>query len=132
MSTTGIGVRIDHFALPARDADWSARFLATLLGDVPTRPEGPDGDMTSVRLDHGALLLYMTAPAAEVHRGHVALRVDPDRFAHVVDELRERDLPFGNDPSDQANGETSDPLCDGGRRVYFTDPDGHLIEIVTG
>jgi catechol 2,3-dioxygenase-like lactoylglutathione lyase family enzyme len=123
------GVQIDHFALPCRDADWSARYLATLLGDVEARPAGPDGDMCEVVLDHGATLLYMTAP--EVARGHVALRVDADRFAHVVEELAERAVPFGNDPSDQRNGRTDDGLGSAGR-VYFTDPDGHLIEIVTG
>lgn len=123
------GVQIDHFALPARDADWSARYLATLLGDVAAQPAGPDGDMCAVQLDHGASLLYLTSP--EVARGHVALRVDADRFAHVVEELGERDVPFGNDPDDQANGRTDDRLGSVGR-LYFTDPDGHLIEIVTG
>lgn len=129
VSSAPAGVRIDHFALPARDADWSARYLATLLGDIETRPEGPDGDMTSVLLDGGASLLYMTA--AEVHPGHVALRVDADRFTRVVDELRNRRVPFGNDPEAPDNGRTADPLGGGGR-VYFPDPDGHLIEIVTG
>jgi catechol 2,3-dioxygenase-like lactoylglutathione lyase family enzyme len=127
MSTTG--VRIDHFALPARDADWSARCLATLLGDVEARPAGPDGDMCELLLDHGASLLFMTAP--QVPRGHVALRVDAGRFDHVVAELRERGVPFGNDPEDQQNGRTEDCLGEAGR-VYFADPDGHLIEIVTG
>ena len=122
-------VRIDHFALPARDADWSARYLATLLGDVETRPDGPDGDMISVLLDGGVTLLYMTAP--EVHVGHVALRVDAERFARVVDELRARRVPFGNDPEAPDNGLTSDVLGEAGR-VYFPDPNGHLIEIVTG
>jgi catechol 2,3-dioxygenase-like lactoylglutathione lyase family enzyme len=123
------GVRIDHFALPARDADWSARYLATLLGDVEARPAGPDGDMCELLLDHGASLLFMTAP--EVPRGHVALRVDAARFEHAVAELRERSVPFGNDPSDPENGRTDDRLGSTGR-VYFADPDGHLIELVTG
>jgi catechol 2,3-dioxygenase-like lactoylglutathione lyase family enzyme len=124
-----MSVRIDHLALPARDADWSARYLATLLGDVEARPAGPDGDMCELVLDHGTTLLYMTAP--EVAHGHVALRVDADRFAHVVAELGERGVPFGNDPTDQTNGRTDDCLGSAGR-VYFPDPDGHLIEIVTG
>jgi catechol 2,3-dioxygenase-like lactoylglutathione lyase family enzyme len=127
------GVQIDHFALPARDADWSARYLATLLGDVEARPAGPDGDMCELLLDHGATLLYMTVPTTgpEIARGHVALRVDAERFDHVVDELHERAVPFGNDPADPANGRTEDCLGGAGR-IYFSDPDGHLIEIVTG
>jgi catechol 2,3-dioxygenase-like lactoylglutathione lyase family enzyme len=122
--------RIDHVALPARDAGWSAGFLATLLGGVQARPAGPDGDMYEVELDDGTSLLYATAP--EVHLGHVALRVDADRFDHVVAELRERGTAFGNDPAEPDNGRTDDHLGSAGR-VYFADPDGHLIEIlVTG
>lgn len=124
-----MSVRIDHVALPVRDADRSARSLATLLGDLPVRPQGPDGDMAAVDLEHGAMLLCMTAD--EVHPGHVALRVDADRFAAVVAELRERGVPFGNDPAAPDNGRTADDLGEAGR-VYFADPDGHLIEVVTG
>jgi catechol 2,3-dioxygenase-like lactoylglutathione lyase family enzyme len=124
-----VNVRIDHVALPARDADWSARSLATLLGGVPVNAAGPDGDMVSLDLEHGATLLYTTAD--EVHPGHVALRVDPGRFAAVVAELHERGVPFGNDPADPGNGRTDDDLGEAGR-VYFPDPDGHLIEIISG
>jgi catechol 2,3-dioxygenase-like lactoylglutathione lyase family enzyme len=128
-AAAGRSARLDHVALPARDAGWSAGFLATLLGDVEARPAGPDGDMCEVALDDGTSLLYMTAP--EVHRGHVALRVDAARFDHVVAELRERGAAFGNDPADPGNGRTDDCLGSAGR-VYFADPDGHLIEVVTG
>jgi catechol 2,3-dioxygenase-like lactoylglutathione lyase family enzyme len=124
-----VSVRIDHLALPARDADRSARYLATLLGDVAVHPEGPDGDMVSIDLDHGASLLYATTD--EVHTAHVALRVDAGRFAAVVAELRERGVPFGNDPEEPGNGRTDDHLGGAGR-VYFPDPDGHLIEVISG
>ena len=123
-----MSVRIDHLALPARDADWSARSLATLLGGVPVHPAGPDGDMVSLDLDDGASLLYATA--AEVPTAHVALRVDAERFAAVVAELRERGVAFGNDPQEPANGRTDDHLGEAGR-VYFADPDGHLIEVIS-
>ncbi len=61
---------------------------------------------------------------------HVALRVDADRFAAVVAGLRERGVPFGNDPAAPGNGRTDDDLGEAGR-VYFADPDGHLIEVVS-
>jgi hypothetical protein len=41
----------------------------------------------------------------------------------------ERGLPFGNDHADPSNGQTADPLGEAGR-VYFTDPDGHLFELI--
>lgn len=118
---------VDHVALPARDSATSARFLAAVLGDLPFGPEGPDGDMAAVRLDDDAMLLYMDAPATP--KGHVALRIDADRFAGAVAALRERGIPFGNEPAAPDNGATTD--CIGtGSRLYFTDQDGHLIELV--
>nr|WP_232662271.1 VOC family protein [Pseudonocardia sp. TRM90224] len=124
-------IEFDHVALPARDAERSARFLADLLGGVQPRPEGPDGDMSSVPVGDGAMLLYMTVGATDdIPRGHLALRVDPDRFAGVVAGLRERGIAFGNNPAEPENGETTDCLGEAGR-LYFSDPDGHLLEVVT-
>jgi catechol 2,3-dioxygenase-like lactoylglutathione lyase family enzyme len=99
-----------------------------LLGGMSVHPVGPDDDMAAVYLDHDAMLLYMTA--LEVPRGHVALRVDADRFGGAVDWLGARGIAFGNDPGAPNNGETAD--CIGtGSRVYFSDPDGDLIELAT-
>ncbi|MFC4947210.1 VOC family protein [Pseudonocardia sp. GCM10023141] len=118
---------VDHVALPARDSATSARFLAAVLGDLPARQAGPDDDMFAVHLDGDTMLLYMDAP--QTPRGHVALRIDAERFAGAVAALRERGVPFGNDPGAPENGATND--CIGtGSRLYFSDVDGHLIELV--
>lgn len=119
---------VDHVALPARDSVTSAAFLGTVLGDLPSGPTGPDGDMAAVHLDDDAMLLYMDAP--DTPQGHVALRIDANRFAGAVAALLERGIPFGNDPGAPDNGITTD--CIGtGSRLYFSDPDGHLIELVS-
>jgi catechol 2,3-dioxygenase-like lactoylglutathione lyase family enzyme len=121
-------IEIDHVAIAATDSARSARFLADLLGDVVVEPAGPDDDMTALRIGHDATLLYMTAP--HTPRQHLALRVDGARFARAVAGLRARGIPYGNDPAAPENGETADCLGSGGR-VYFSDLDGHLIELVT-
>ncbi|MGI5129267.1 VOC family protein [Pseudonocardia sp. CA-107938] len=122
-------IELDHVALPARSSAVSARQLGDLLGGAPVTPEGPDGDMNAVHVGHRAMVLYMDSPA-EIPRQHLALRVDRALFDGLVAQLTARRIPFGNDPSDQANGRTDD--CIGtGRRVYFADPDGHLLEVVT-
>lgn len=118
---------VDHVALPAHDSAASARLLAAVLGGLPAGPEGPDGDMNAVHLDDDAMLLYMDAPITP--QGHVALRIDADRFIGAVAALRERGIPFGNDPGAPDNGETTDRIG-AGSRLYFADPDGHLIELV--
>jgi catechol 2,3-dioxygenase-like lactoylglutathione lyase family enzyme len=120
-------VAIDHVALPSGDAGRSAQFLAGLLGLADAVPEGPDGDMFGVHLAGGTMVLYMTSPVVVGH--HVALRTTVERFEHLVAGLRRAGVAFGNDPTDQHNGETTDCLGTNGR-VYFRDPDGHLLEVV--
>jgi catechol 2,3-dioxygenase-like lactoylglutathione lyase family enzyme len=118
-------MRIDHVALPARDPEASAWFLTHILGVAPPRPEGPDGDMFSVPLD-GADVLFVAADAVEAH--HMAFNTSEAEFIAVVERLRARGLPFGNDPEQPRNGRVDDPLGGAGR-VYFSDPDGHLFEV---
>jgi catechol 2,3-dioxygenase-like lactoylglutathione lyase family enzyme len=54
--------------------------------------------------------------------------VSADEFVGVVGRLRSMAVPFGNDPDAPTNGLVSDPLGGHGR-VYFLDPDGHVLEV---
>ena len=124
-------IELDHVALRARSSAVSARRLGELLGGARITPEGPDGDMHAVHIGHRAMLLYMDVPAADdVPQQHLALRVDGESFDGLVERLVAQRIPFGNDLEDQRNGRTEDCIGTGGR-VYFADPDGHLLEVVT-
>lgn len=123
-------IELDHVALPARSSAASARRLGELLGGAPVTAQGPDGDMTAVHVGHRAMVLYMDDHAAAIPRQHLALRVDGELFDGLVARLVAQRIPFGNDPSDQRNGRSDDCIGTGGR-VYFDDPDGHLLEVVT-
>jgi catechol 2,3-dioxygenase-like lactoylglutathione lyase family enzyme len=121
--------RIDHVSVPARDPEASAGFLADVLGldrRTAVGPDGPGGDMVRVELD-GAGVLFVADPTGGAPH-HVAFSVPGDAFARVVERLRRRRRPFGNDPEDPANGLTFDPRGSGGR-IYLVDPDGHLFEV---
>jgi catechol 2,3-dioxygenase-like lactoylglutathione lyase family enzyme len=121
-----MSVTFDHVGIPAADPGTSARFLGEILGEGVTTPEGPDGEMVNLSVGHCALT-YFELPAHEPH--HVAFRVTEPVFAGAIQRLRERDMPFGNDPGDPSNGQTSDPLGSRGR-IYFRDPNGHLFELL--
>jgi len=125
-----VSVKIDHLALPATNAEASARWLAEILDLEPPRPDGPDGDIFNVSLGAGsASLLFVTDPSVAGH--HVAFAVTEAQFGAIVNRLRSRNIAFGNEPENPANGETSDPL--GGKgRVYFLDPNGHFFEVAAG
>jgi catechol 2,3-dioxygenase-like lactoylglutathione lyase family enzyme len=120
-------IAIDHVAIPARDPEASSRFLADILGLRPATRVGPDGEMRLLAVGDSGALLYN--PAVTVVGQHVAFGVDEATFARVVDRLRTRQIAFGNDPEEPANMQTADPLGGQGR-VYFSDPDGHLFEVL--
>ena len=83
--------------------------------------------MSRLELGHSGALQYH--PADVVPGQHIAFRVDPESFAAVVARLRERGLPYGNDPEDPANLRADDFLGGHGR-VFFRDPNGHLFEVI--
>ena len=120
--------RIDHLALPARDAEAAARFLGQILGVDAIVPDGPDGDMFNLSLGETDLLFVEADP---VPSQHLAFRVVEPEFRAVVERLSRAGVAFGNDPEDPTNGQTSDPLGSPGR-IYFASPDGHFLEVTVG
>ena len=121
-----VAVSIDHLALPAADAEASARWFAEILGLAAPLPDGPDEDMFNVRLNDRSSVLFVSEPAGPGH--HVAFAVSAAEFTAIVDRLNQRGVDFGNDPEHPTNGRTEDVLGSLGR-VYFRSPDGHLLEV---
>jgi catechol 2,3-dioxygenase-like lactoylglutathione lyase family enzyme len=120
-----MSIAIDHVGIPAADPCAAARFLSEILAEGEITPEGPGGEMASLSIGDGSLTYFGLADH-EPH--HIALRVTAPVLAGAIGRLRQRGVPFGNDPGDPANGRTDDPL--GGRaRIYFHDADGHLFEL---
>ena len=120
-----MSIAIDHVGIPAADPWAAARFLGEILAEGEITPDGPDGETASLSIGDSSLS-YFGLAAHEPH--HIAFRVTGPVLAGATGRLRQRGVPFGNDPGDPANGRTDDPL--GGRaRIYFHDADGHLFEL---
>lgn len=119
-----MAVQLNHTIVAARDPDASAAFLAETLG----LPE-PDhfGPFTVVETANGVSLDFM-AVAGRVHSQHYAFLVTEAEFDEIFGRIQAKG-PFWADPSQSRANEINDN--DGGRGVYFEDPDGHLLEILT-
>ncbi|XKE46535.1 VOC family protein [Halomonas organivorans] len=117
-------IRLDHTIIAARDREASARFLTELLGLPPPRHLGP-----FVVVDVGETQLDFAAAEGEVEPRHFAFRVDEADFDAILARLLERGLPYWADPFHRRPGRIN--RWDDGRGLYFDDPDGHRLEILT-
>jgi catechol 2,3-dioxygenase-like lactoylglutathione lyase family enzyme len=110
----------------SRSKKESARFLADILGLPEPRPFG---HFLVVDLDNEASLDFIDAGDMRFDTQHYAFLIDEDDFDLVFGRLHERKLDYWADPFKKQPGEINQH--DGGRGVYFNDPDGHLLEVLT-
>jgi catechol 2,3-dioxygenase-like lactoylglutathione lyase family enzyme len=118
-------IEFNHTIVWARDSQTSATFLADILGLSAPRRWGP---FVVVTTDNGANIDFMDADG-EINQQHYAFLVGDSDFDEIFGRLRERTLPYWADPAQAQQGEINHH--DGGRGVYFEDPNGHLLEVIT-
>jgi len=119
-----MAVQLNHTIVAARDKRASAAFLADVLGLEPPAPYGP---FAVVELDNDVSLDFMEEE--HVHPRHYAFLVSEEEFDEILGRIRARGLDFWADPFDRHPGEIN--TADGGRGVYWKDPNGHVLEIIT-
>lgn len=120
-----MAVQLNHTIVASHDKHASAAFLAGLLG--LSQPV-PFGHFVGVEVANGVTLDFDDARGVIVPQ-HYAFLVDDDDFDDIFDRIEERNMRFWADPGRTREGEIN--TRDGGRGVYFEDPNGHLLEILT-
>jgi catechol 2,3-dioxygenase-like lactoylglutathione lyase family enzyme len=122
-----MAIAFNHTIVAARDKQESAEFLSELFG-LPTPT--PFGHFQVVTLEHGASLDFADAPTGEeIRPQHYAFLVSDDDFDAIYGKIQSRGLEHWADPQAQRPGEINHKH--GGRGVYFRDPSGHFLEIIT-
>jgi catechol 2,3-dioxygenase-like lactoylglutathione lyase family enzyme len=117
----------NHTIVAARDKRESAEFLTELFGLPSPKPVG---HFMAVTLEHGVNLDYADVPEGEeVRRQHYAFQVSDEDFDAIYAKITSRGLQHWADPRQQRPGEINHNH--GGRGVYFLDPSGHAMEILT-
>jgi catechol 2,3-dioxygenase-like lactoylglutathione lyase family enzyme len=120
-------IEFNHTIVAARDKRESAQFLTELFG-LPDPV--PFGHFMTVTLEHGANLDYAdVSEGEEIRPQHYAFLVSEDDFDAIYGKIQSRALEHWADPRGQRPGEIN--TRDGGRGVYFRDPAGHYLEILT-
>jgi catechol 2,3-dioxygenase-like lactoylglutathione lyase family enzyme len=120
-----MAIQLNHTIVRVRDKAESARFLTEILGlDKPTSY----GPFLIVQVDNEVSLDFAD-DHGPVHPQHYAFLVDESEWDEIFGRIRERGLSYWADPMKKRPGEFN--TNDGGRGVYWEDPNGHFLEIIT-
>ena len=118
-------IELNHTIVPARDKEESARFYERIFGF--TR-EGSLGHFSPVRIPSQSLTLdFDNREHFESH--HYAFKVSEREFDEIFDRIKQEGLAYGSGPRTPSNMEINN--WNGGRGLYFCDPNGHLLELLT-
>jgi len=120
-----MSVQLNHTIVSCRDQQKSAAFLTGILS-LP--PATRFGRFLVVQADNGVSLDFAET-SGQVTAQHYAFLVSEKEFDEALDRIRDQDLKYWADPA--RTQRQSINHRDGGRGVYFEDPDGHLLEIIT-
>ena len=115
---------LNHTIVPSRDKAGSSRFLADILGLGPPRAVS---HFMAVELSNGVTLDY--DDAVEVPAQHYAFLVRDEEFDAIFARVQSNGLTYYADPNHRQANEINHRA--GGRGFYFSDPDGHNMEVFT-
>ncbi|KOG42448.1 VOC family protein [Streptomyces resistomycificus] len=121
-----MSVELNHTIVHARDNRESAEFFANLLDLEITGEWGP---FVAVGLSNGVTLDFATIPADKITPQHYAFLVSEEEFDAAYARIEQRDIEHYADPQQKQPGTINHN--DGGRGVYFMDPAGHAMELIT-
>jgi catechol 2,3-dioxygenase-like lactoylglutathione lyase family enzyme len=120
-----MAVELNHTIVAARDKRAAATFLSDLLGLPAPTPFGP---FLVVNVDNGVSLDFVDT-TDDIHPQHYAFLVSEEDFDTIFGRIKAQQLNYWADPHHQQPGEIN--TRDGGRGVYFDDPNGHVLELLT-
>ncbi len=118
-------ISLNHTIVHVSDKHASAAFYTDVFGLPKATAFGP---FAVVALDNGASL-DLADDHGEVHPQHYAFLVDDAEFDQILDRIQRRRLSYWADPGLRRPGTINHN--DGGKGVYWLDPDGHVLEIIT-
>jgi len=115
---------LNHIIVPAKDKETSAAFLAEILG-VQVQPQW--GPFRPVQTSNGVTLDFVDSK--DVRTQHYAFLVEEKEFDGAFERLKKSGAAFFANHDRSGPGEINHYW--GGRGVYFDDPNGHWMELLT-
>ena len=120
-----MAIELNHTIVPAHDKVASANFFARLLG-LPFE-ESAVGYFAPVRVNDALTLDFADSNNVAIH--HYAFKVSEEEFDAILARIRKEGIVYGSGPYSREDREINHR--GGGRGVYFCDPNGHILELLT-
>jgi len=121
-----MAIILNHTIVPARDKVAAARFFALMFG--LSFDESAVKYFAPVRVNETLTLdFHDDVDRFDIH--HYAFHVSDAEFDAILNRVKEAGLAFGSEPWNLENKELNS--WNGGRGVYFRDPNGHILELMT-
>jgi catechol 2,3-dioxygenase-like lactoylglutathione lyase family enzyme len=117
-------VSLNHTIAYCTDKQASASFLSEILGLPAPTSFGP---FAVVQVANDVSLDFLEE--GPVHPQHYAFLVEEDEFDQIHGRILARGIPYWADPGRTRPQEMN--TNDGGRGLYWLDPDRHILEILT-
>ena len=121
-----MSVELNHTIIHARNGRESAEFLARVVGLEVGIEWGP---FVPVATSNGVTLDFASVPAELITTQHYAFLISEDEFDAALERIQQAGITYYADPHMKQPGEIN--YHHGGRGLYFLDPAGHGMEIIT-
>jgi len=119
-------IKLNHTIVHSLDQRAAAEFFAGVFGLPAPVPFGP---FLGVQVGNEVTLDFLDADGMEIQMQHYAFLVSEREFDEIFSRLKARGVQYWADPGRTQEGSINHHF--GGRGVYFQDPSGHLLEIIT-
>jgi catechol 2,3-dioxygenase-like lactoylglutathione lyase family enzyme len=121
-----MAIHLDHFIVPSRNRVAAARLLANLFG-VQWSETGI-GPFSPVYINDGLTLDFdETTDPFPIH--HYCFRVEEEEFDAIFERIRAAGIRYRSTPHGPVDMQVN--TQHGGRIVYWSEPDGHVWEMLT-
>lgn len=117
-------ITLNHTIVPSHDNVESARFYARIFGFKFVKEWG---HFAVVKVNSTLTLDFQNNENFSTI--HLAFKVSDQQFDAILERIRTDNIKYGSAPNSLENGKTNNN--DGGHGVYFRDPDGHVLELLT-
>ncbi|SEO61141.1 VOC family protein [Nitrosovibrio sp. Nv6] len=117
-------ITLNHTIVPSHDKVESAKFYSRIFGFEYV---GEFSHFTVVKVNDTLSLDFDNREKFDSL--HYAFKVTEPEFDQIFERLKAENIKYGSGPFNPEN--MSINHNDGGRGVYFRDPSGHLLEMLT-